>query len=133
MLAIDTNVLLYAYSDSDAAKRDRARTVLTASADGVLLWQVACEFVAAARKIAPSVPRTQIWERLGEIRSAFPLVLPTPGVLERAHAIHTSGTHHDWDCLIFAACIKHGIGTLLSEDVPGAKIAGLEVVNPFAT
>ena len=133
MLAIDTNVLLYAYSDSDPTKRDRARIVLTTSADGVLLWQVACEFVAAARKIAPHAPRSQIWERLGEIRSAFPLLLPTPGVLERAHGIQTSGTHHYWDCLIFAVCIEHGIARLLSEDVPGAPISGLEIVNPFLT
>ena len=51
MNAVDTNVLIYAHDPRDPAKQDKAVEVIASLTDGVLLWQVACEYVAASRKL----------------------------------------------------------------------------------
>ena len=48
MNALDANVLLYAHDPRDPAKQDRAVEVIASLTDGVLLWHVACEYLAKA-------------------------------------------------------------------------------------
>jgi len=132
MIAIDTNVLVYAYDESSPTKREKAREILLGVRDGVLLWQVACEFVAASRKTLPRGADPSIaWERLDEIRGVLRFVAPQVGALELAARIHKASRAQLWDCLLYAACIEQGIPTLLSEDVPGSRIEGLVISNPF--
>jgi len=52
MIAVDTNVLIYACDQSDPRRQTIALDLIAASTDGVLLWQVACEFLAASRKLS---------------------------------------------------------------------------------
>jgi len=50
MTAVDTSVFLYAHDDPrDIRKQAIALSLLSSLNDGVLLWQVACEFLAAGR------------------------------------------------------------------------------------
>jgi predicted nucleic acid-binding protein len=51
MIALDTNVLIYACDKSDPARQQIALDLVANTTDGVILWQVACEFVAASRKL----------------------------------------------------------------------------------
>lgn len=53
MNAVDTNILLYLHDPRDPIKQEKAERLITSLTDAVLLWQVACEFVAASRKLAP--------------------------------------------------------------------------------
>jgi len=55
MNAVDTNVLLYVHDPRDATKQVTAANLLQSLADGVLLWQVACEYLAAAANWSLSV------------------------------------------------------------------------------
>jgi predicted nucleic acid-binding protein len=130
MNAIDTNVLVYAYDESSAIKRDTARRLLSGLSDTVLLWQVACEFIAASRKTGgdPSAA----WDRLAELQTVFPLSFPSAPVLSRARPIAIESRVHIWDALIYAACLEAGVQRLYSEDLPGQAIAGLQIVNPFS-
>lgn len=133
MNTVDTNVLIYAYDESSPAKRHLARELLTRIADGVLLWQVACEFVAASRRsLAPGAAPDAIRDRLDEIRESFPLVIPTATALARARVLQVDGGVSFWDALIYAACLEAGATRLYSEDIPGRAIDGLEIINPFA-
>ena len=52
MIAVDTNVLVYAYDAASSGKRERARALLSSLEQGVLLWQVACEFVAGHERLS---------------------------------------------------------------------------------
>jgi len=54
MTAVDTNVFLYAHDPRDSRKQAIALSLLGSLNDGVLLWQVACEFLAAGRKLGLS-------------------------------------------------------------------------------
>ena len=51
MNAVDTNVLIYTHDPRDPAKQNKAVALVASLADGVLLWQVACEYIAASRKL----------------------------------------------------------------------------------
>ena len=51
MIAFDTNVLVYACDKSDVRRQQIALDLVTGAADAVLPWQVACEFIAASRKL----------------------------------------------------------------------------------
>ena len=51
MRAVDTNILFYAHDPRDAVKQDIAVSLMRSLTDGVLLWQVACEYLSASRKL----------------------------------------------------------------------------------
>jgi predicted nucleic acid-binding protein len=51
MIAFDTNILIYACDRADSTRQQRAIELISTAMDGVLLWQVALEFVAASRKL----------------------------------------------------------------------------------
>jgi predicted nucleic acid-binding protein len=77
MIAIDTNVLIYACDQSDERRQQIALDLIAAATDGVLLWQVACEFVAASRKLAKNGFRdSSSGDHLGESRLPRRLVKP---------------------------------------------------------
>jgi predicted nucleic acid-binding protein len=94
MIAIDTNVLIYACDQSDPRRQRIALELIAASAEGVLLWQVACEFLAASRKLSKQgFTATQAWNRLAEFQDLLPVVLPSAANLTHArelHVIHAS-------------------------------------------
>ena len=55
MHAVDTNVLIYAHDPRDAAKQATAVSLMQSLTPGVLLWQVACEYLSASHKLEPRV------------------------------------------------------------------------------
>ena len=79
MIALDTNVLIYACDRSNPERQQTASQLIERTTDGVLLWQVACEFVAASRKLSgQGFKAASAWSRLSEFQALFPLVLPLP-------------------------------------------------------
>jgi len=52
MNAVDTNVLIYACDKREPIFQKRALELVNSLTEAVLLWQVACEFIAASRKLA---------------------------------------------------------------------------------
>jgi predicted nucleic acid-binding protein len=53
MNAVDTNVLIYVNDPRDPMKQRIASSLVATLSDAVLLWQVACEYLAASRKLEP--------------------------------------------------------------------------------
>ena len=134
MIALDTNILIYACDKSDARRQQIALDLIADAADGILLWQVACEFVAASRKLsAQGFTAAHAWSRLSEFVGVLRLALPTAGILERARTLHATHGVSFWDATILAACVEAGVDVFYSEDVPGLDTIGaLKVVNPFS-
>jgi predicted nucleic acid-binding protein len=133
MIALDTNILIYACDKADPKRQQVALDLVRSAADGVLLWQVACEFVAASRKLRYQGFRTvDAWNSLADYQAMFPLVVPTPGSFERARILHADQGWSFWDAMIVAASLECGATRLYSEDLPGRILRGpLEIVNPF--
>ncbi len=134
MNAADTNVLLYVHDPRDLDKQATAAALLQSFTDGVLLWQVACEYIAASRKLEPfGYSRTQAWEDISDLRRVWTTILPSWGVLERAERLSSSYSLSFWDAMVFAACLEGGVTRLYSEDfVAYLRVDGLEIVNPFS-
>jgi len=134
MIAFDTNVLIYSCDRTDPARQAKAIELIDSAVDGVILWQVALEFIAASRKLsAQGFTPEDAWNRLAEFLGLFPLATPSSGVLARARALHSAQGFAFWDAMIVGHCLERGISRLYSEDLPGrAPVQGVEIINPFA-
>lgn len=134
MIAFDTNILMYASDQRDAVKRGTAHRLLAANADAVLLWQVACEFIAATRKLASQgFDKEQAWDQLRHYSRVMRLVTPSVNTLDRARVLHVEMNVSCWDSMLIAAALEAGVTRLYSEDIPGrVNPGGLEIINPFA-
>ncbi len=134
MNAFDTNVFVYACDNSDRRRQAVALDRLESTPDAVLLWQVACEFIAASRKLeVHGFTVQEAWENLSDWLTSFDLVIPSEDVLHHARALHVEQQWSYWDAMIVSACLEAGVTRLYSEDLPGRPApAPLEIVNPFA-
>ena len=65
MIAVDTNVLIYCCDKRDLRRQQTALELVAATTNAVLPWQVACEFIAATRKLADQgFTPAHAWQRL---------------------------------------------------------------------
>jgi len=133
MIALDTNVLIYACDKADPARQQIAFDLISSTTDAVILWQVACEFIAASRKLdRQGFTAADAWARLSEFLNVCPLVMPKDRtVLDRAKDLHLGRHVSFWDAMIQAACLDAGVRLLYSEDIPGGEVGGIPVANPF--
>lgn len=133
MNAVDTNVLIYVQDPRDPAKQATASVLVSSLRDGVLLWQVACEYIAASRKLGPfGYSREQAFQDLGRLRRLWTTKLPSWSVMDRAQALLTSYRLSFWDAMIVAASLEGGVTRLYSEDFDAySRIDVLELINPF--
>ena len=134
MNAVDTNVLIYSRDPRDPRKQSAANALLTSLPDCVLLWQVACEYIAASRKLGQlGYDLEQAMADLSDMRVAWRTVLPSWAVMDVAESLLKKYSLSFWDALLVAACLEAGVKRLYTEDFGDALGAeGLEVVNPFA-
>jgi predicted nucleic acid-binding protein len=134
MNAVDTNVLIYARDPRDSVKQQKARAVTSNLTDGALLWQVACEFIAASRKLTVvGYTQAQAWGELAQLRVLWKLIVPSENVFVRAEQLTASHNLSFWDAMIVAACMEGGITRLYTEDFDNSltQTTGVEIVNPF--
>jgi predicted nucleic acid-binding protein len=124
--------LIYSCDQADGRRQRRAFEILSGTEDGVLLWQVAAEFVAASRKLASQgFTPAKAWDRLQEFMDVLPLMVPSPRVLDYARTLQVDRGLSFWGAMIVGACFDCGIETLYTEDLPGRTFAfKLQIVNP---
>lgn len=132
---VDSNVLIYAH-DADAGFRQRRASEelaeLWETGGGLLSTQVLQEFyVNVTRKIKAPVPASVARE---VVRDYAPWVAGaiTPATIVRASEIGEIWQVSFWDGMILAAAEQSRAVRLLTEDLShGARIAGIEIVDPF--
>ena len=135
MNAVDTNILLYIHDPRNPAKQATAASLVQSLNDGVLLWQVACEYLAASRKLEPlGYSRSQAWQDIRDLRLVWTTTLPSWGILDQTERLLSGYSLSFWDAMIIAASLEGDITRLYSEDFDAYPlIDGLEIVNPFKT
>jgi predicted nucleic acid-binding protein len=132
---VDTNVILYAFSEDEPVKRERAQSLLERlweSGTGRLSTQVLQEFyVNATRKLARALSSEEAQaivlslSQWGYHRPDAQDILAAAVLAER-HRISF------WDALIVHSAEALGANLLWSEDLnPGQRFGALEVRNPF--
>lgn len=78
MNAVDTNVLLYSHDFRDPRKLAIAAALISSLNSGVLIWQVACEFVAASNKLKLKQAVTHDpWDELRSLELLWATLTPS--------------------------------------------------------
>jgi predicted nucleic acid-binding protein len=134
MNAIDTNVWLYSHDSRDPRKQAVAQQVVATTRPLALPWQVGCEFVAAARKLAVvGFTEDQAWASLATMQSlADAILLPVPDLWPETQALQSRYSLSFWDALLVCTCLRSGVQVLYTEDIGAPRaIDGLSLVNPF--
>ncbi len=130
---IDTNILLYAVSNSakEIEKKWRARELLEKTNFG-LSAQVLQEFyVNATGQLAQTLPEAETMEFIRWLE-LFPLVSTDAALFHQAVGIRNRYRISYWDAAILAAARQLGATTLYSEDLSHGQVYdGVRVVNPF--
>lgn len=140
MIAVDTNVLIYAHR-RESAHHDRALGKLTALAESDAPWAlpVFClaEFVRVVTHLRVFDPPSPLSKALAFLREllrspSVRLLNPTAGYAAVFHEIcHAAGVRGNlaFDAQIAAVCHEHGIDRLLTADRDFARFAHLIVVG----
>jgi len=131
---LDTNILVYAVDEDDAARRDACRAAIAAIAadgSGVISTQVMQEFfVAATRKLGmPPLAAKTVLKTL----AVFEIVHVSPDLIQDAIDCSVLNTLSFWDALIVAAAASAGCTRVFSEDLnAGQTVLGVAIENPLA-
>lgn len=129
---LDTNVLIYAYSNDDLLKKAQALVAMQ-SPDTWLSTQTLIEFANVySRKLKTPWPAVEI--ALAELSRDFAVYQTTPATIAHATRLaHRYGLAW-FDALIVAASLECGCETLYSEDLNAGQLleGTLRVSNPFA-
>ena len=143
MIAIDTNILVYAHREDspfhNAAFR-RVAELAEGPATWAIPWPCLHEFLAIVthpRIYAPPTPLTRALEQVDAWLESPTLVLlvestahwPTLRALLAASRVAGAQIH---DARVAALCRQHGVRELWSADRDFSRFAGLAVVNPLA-
>ncbi len=138
-IAIDSNVIVYAFDDDAPEKQRVARAILRSGRQAGLAvpLQVLGEVFAV-------LTRRRKWDMddaravVSSLISALPICYASTDSLQRAMALCGAHTVSFWDAQIVTAAAEYGCNTLLSEDFQDgrrftAAAAGrsLRIVNPF--
>ena len=131
MNAVDTNVLIYANDSRDPRKQEIAATLISRLDDGILLWQVACEYVWVARKLEDFDGRAAA-QHLEDLTEVWRVVVPNWQVHSSALDLTLKHGMPWWDALLVASALEAGVQRLYSEDFShGQQIGPLSILNPF--
>jgi len=130
---LDTNVLVYLFDDDAPDKQSRARELLEAEADNLVLsTQVLGEFyVTVTRKLARPLGPALARQAVDDL-CALPVRQVRAGLVQAAvRRCNTSQLSYR-DALIVETAIDAGAAALLTEDLQDGQVFdGLRVVDPF--
>ena len=132
---LDTNILIYAFTEQDARRKNRSRQLheLAIGGQGIISFQVVQEFLNAAQKKFPArFTEPDLREFLDHELWPLCAVFPSRELYQQAITLRSETGFSFYDSLIVAAALAGGCPTLYSADLPaGRKIHGLEIKNPF--
>ena len=129
---LDTNVLLYLYSEDEPERRARARELVM---DGTGTWvstQVLSEMANVLhRKFGVAYPNIAL--ALNEIRAVCAVHQVTPETIALALSLAERYRYAYYDSLILAAALECGCQELASEDMQNGFVVDsrLTIRNPF--
>jgi predicted nucleic acid-binding protein len=132
MNAVDTNILIYIHDPRELAKQAIAASLVSSLTDGALIWQVACEYLAASRKLESlGYDRKKAYQYIRDLQQVWYTILPNWAVIDRAENLMSRFSLSHWDAMIIAACLDAKIDTIYTEDFGYSTIDGLNIINPF--
>lgn len=132
----DSNVFVYLFDETDAAKHAAARGLVAdalAQGTGIVSFQVVQEVLSVLTRKLKVIARAEDAESFMQ-QTLVPLwqVQPSPELYASALDIQQRQGSSFYDSLVVAAALQAGCGRLFSEDLQhGQRIGRLRVENPF--
>ncbi|MDB9404036.1 PIN domain-containing protein [Microcystis sp. CS-574] len=128
---IDTNVLIYGYSEDEPDKQQRAIDCVR-SGEAWISTQVLNETINVLKRKF-SLSYSQIRDAVQELSEGFPIILVSVNTIEMALNLAERYQYSYFDSLILASALEAGCQILYSEDLQdGQRIENqLTIVNPF--
>ena len=131
---LDTNILVYAYDQSDRRKQEVAKGLLRKALTGhtKISTQVLAEFSSILlHKISPPAPPKQLKVLLDAL-APIPVVTPDIDMVQRAVEVHAKYGVRFYDGMIVAAAERGKCQRIWSEDLNASQqYFGVVVQNPF--
>jgi predicted nucleic acid-binding protein len=130
---IDTNILVYSWSEQSNKKGAVARKIIQQSLEtgrGVISLQVLQEFysVVTTRLGADKLTAKELVSGFANLK----VVEPDLEMLQQAIDISILSRISFWDGMIVAAACRANCAVLYSEDMnAGQSIRGITIINPF--
>jgi predicted nucleic acid-binding protein len=132
----DTNILVYAFDQSEPEKGEIARKLIYdygCQGNLILSTQVLQEFYVATTRMGKKMLSLEDAEEIVNDFAEYPLIQIDRVIISRAMKRHQSKNFSFWDSLIVEAALESGATTLFSEDMHnGLVIGSLTICNPFS-
>jgi predicted nucleic acid-binding protein len=128
---IDTNILVYCYTDDEPAKQQEALDIANGSST-FISTQVLTELSNTLKKKF-KLDWKVIENVISEVNSGFNIYINKPVTVERACQIAGKYRYSFYDSLIIAAALYANCKTLYSEDMQDGQVIdnSLIILNPF--
>jgi predicted nucleic acid-binding protein len=133
---VDTNVLVYAYDQTDGSKRSVASEVLKivgGNGTGALSTQVLSEFfVTVTRKIPTPLSHTEASEKINRYIESWVVYYITTLIVSEAIRGVLAHQLSYYDSLIWATARLNQVGNVVTEDGQhGRVVEGVRYLDPF--
>jgi len=117
---LDTNLIVYLYSESDVSKKKRSLETIS-QYERFVSTQVLNEFCSVCiRKL--KLPLPAVRNAIKEICDTCNLVIVDEDAISRALTLHEKYGYSYYDCLIIASALDSSCSYLLSEDMSDGQI-----------
>jgi predicted nucleic acid-binding protein len=132
---VDTNILVYAFDESDTERQQRAERALAPLflQDRIRLsTQVLQEFyVTMTRKVRAAWKPGEALEVLDDL-AAWPLLVVNYELIRESVLLSEESRISFWDSLVVNSAARSGADTLFTEDLnDGQVVRGIRVSNPL--
>jgi predicted nucleic acid-binding protein len=134
---LDTNIFVYAFLASEPRKRAKAIELIEAclgSGRGCISYQVVQEFANVARKkFATTLSASDCKAFIDAAMQPLNRVASSTDLVYTALGLQDELRYSFYDCLMLAAALQSGAGTLYTEDLHHWQLVrgSLRIVNPF--
>ena len=133
---LDTNIFVYSFDRSSAAKNRRAVQLIrqaVATRKGIVSYQVVQEFFnLAQRRFAQPMTVPEAEQYLSAVFRPLLAIQSSPALISEALRLTAKHRLSWYDSLIVAAATEGACGILYSEDLQhGQRFGDLQIENPF--
>lgn len=132
----DTNILVYAFDDSEPEKSKIAKQLIGdfgSKGNLIVSTQVLQEFYVTVTRVGNELLSKQAAEGIVNDFAEFPLIQIDKTIISKAMKRHQGKAFSFWDSLIVEAALQAGCTQLLSEDMQdGLVISTMIIRNPFS-
>ncbi len=128
---LDTNILVYAHSDTEPIKRKIVENIIANNDNLVISTQVLNEFINVMHK-KRGIPFKTLVAAIRELSESFTVVQITVHTVEQALNIAAQHNYSYFDSLMLSAALEHNCSVMYTEDMHHTHtLDTLKIQNPF--